>query len=164
MNGIELKCLRENLNISAKELASLSGLKSDRTVRYWEAEKFPVPDDVQNLLLNIEFMKNTVLENYYRFCDENKSVHNASGITLVAYPSQVDYEKYVIESERFPYVRIHRTVLWDVKTFIEEEIESVCTIVLFNEDEYQKYLSDNNTAHDLTTVSRWAVAKNNKAI
>jgi len=47
MTGAELKTLRESLNLSAHELADRLGVRSDRTIRHWEAQDGrPVPDGV----------------------------------------------------------------------------------------------------------------------
>lgn len=51
MNHVELKCMRESLHLTVTQLASLVNV-TERTVRYWETNKFKagVPVDVSDVL------------------------------------------------------------------------------------------------------------------
>ncbi len=53
MTGAELKTIRESLYLSAKELATRLGLRSDRTIRHWEAEDdyYVIPEGVAATVL-----------------------------------------------------------------------------------------------------------------
>lgn len=53
MSPAELKTIRESLSLTAQWLADHVGVKL-RTVQYWEAGRAPVPDDVAELLLQID--------------------------------------------------------------------------------------------------------------
>ena len=43
MNAAEFKTIRESLHLSAADCAYLLGIKSDRTIRYWESGDVDVP-------------------------------------------------------------------------------------------------------------------------
>lgn len=52
MTGAELKTIRESLNLSAQELSDRLGIRSNRTVRFWESrEGRPIPPGVEDAVL-----------------------------------------------------------------------------------------------------------------
>jgi DNA-binding transcriptional regulator YiaG len=53
MTSAELKTIRESLGLSAQWLADRAGVLQ-RSVQYWEAGRSRVPDDVAELLLQID--------------------------------------------------------------------------------------------------------------
>jgi len=50
----EFKTVRESLNLSAKDVADRLGLKSDRTIRFWESGGRGIPDDAAELLIDMD--------------------------------------------------------------------------------------------------------------
>lgn len=53
MNPAELKTIRESLNLTCRELGDRVGVRSVRTVQFWEAEEDgrPIPPQVSEALL-----------------------------------------------------------------------------------------------------------------
>ncbi|MDW5419131.1 DUF1870 family protein [Iodobacter sp. CM08] len=52
MSGAELKTLRESIGLPARWIADMTNMDL-RTVQYWEVDKFPIPEIVENLLIEL---------------------------------------------------------------------------------------------------------------
>ena len=83
MNGPEFRLLRRSLFLSGQQVADRLGIKSARTIRYWEAGRLSVPDDAARHLLSLdEIIEDAV--------DEALEELDATGVVLLTYRDDAD--------------------------------------------------------------------------
>lgn len=91
MTPAELKTNREALGLTVGWLAAQAGV-GERTVRYWEAGRNQVPDDVAALIVRIESQTRTMVTNALAQVDQ---VIRAQGRE----PEAVDLRRYATDAE-----------------------------------------------------------------
>lgn len=80
MNGPEFKLLRRSLFLSGRQVAARLGIKSDRTIRYWEAGRAAVPADASACLLGIDAAIERVVAGALRLAGNSRN-----GLALLTY-------------------------------------------------------------------------------
>lgn len=93
MTPLQLKCLRESLNISQSQLAELVSVTS-RSVRHWESGQRAIPDRVYDVLNDIDFSIDLRIDDYIdALTEETNYFHTEDVITISTYISDEDYRK-----------------------------------------------------------------------
>ena len=67
MTSAELKTLRESLGLTADWLAKRAGVQL-RTVRYWEAGRNKVPDDVEEMIVSLNAWRESAVSAMVQSC------------------------------------------------------------------------------------------------
>ncbi|WP_118986296.1 Aca2/YdiL-like domain-containing protein [Photorhabdus sp. CRCIA-P01] len=62
MTNKELQALRKLLMLDVKEAAECIGGVSSRTWQYWEAGRYPIPQDVESAIKDFVNLRNSLLK------------------------------------------------------------------------------------------------------
>lgn len=95
MTASELQALRKFLMLDIPEAARIIGGVSERTWRYWEAGRSPVPVDVEDKLTGILSERQRIVEQYESeamACCENPGDEEAERLQLPYYPTLEAYQ------------------------------------------------------------------------
>ena len=117
MTPAEFKTVRESLNLSGRDMANILGLKSDRTIRFWESGRSPVPDGAAAVLIGIDTaVKHAVdraVEREVEAIDEINRVPVSTGKTTIyryrddGQFARLDPENY----EALHYAKVHHAMI-----------------------------------------------------
>lgn len=95
MTASELQALRKLLMLDIPEAARIIGGVSERSWRYWEAGRSPVPDDVEDKLVGMLSVRQRMIEQYeaeaMAYC-ENPDDEEAERLQLTYYPTLEAYQ------------------------------------------------------------------------
>jgi transcriptional regulator with XRE-family HTH domain len=121
MNGATLKTLREALGLNVAWLASAYGVQ-ERSVRYWESGKAPVPDDVAQSIEQLEMLAATMVSNAASLVRAHIAEHGAvdGAVRLVRYETPDDLAKYQPDMKGLP-VSFHAAALARTRWALEPD-------------------------------------------
>lgn len=102
MNAAELKTLREACGLSQEWLAQRAGV-NQRTVRYWESGKSPVPDDVAQVIAGIDETLETAAEQARTQARRMSLSHGKpEAVTLFRYSSDAELWEHRRDMQGLP--------------------------------------------------------------
>lgn len=85
MTPAELKTYREALGLPVSWVAEAAGVQR-RTVEYWESGKSPVPQDVSEMIIELELLQKNSAEQALRVALEQRELRGQPGkVTLKRY-------------------------------------------------------------------------------
>lgn len=122
MTCAELKTLREHLGLPVAWLAARAGVK-DRTVNYWESGHTAVPDDVEQIMIEMLELHNQMIEQGLITARERieHSGHPPEMITLRRFRADTDLWLQHPEMEGLP-ATFHAATLAILKKRLEKEL------------------------------------------
>lgn len=121
MNGATLKTVREALGLPVSWLAGLAGVQ-ERTVRYWEANTSPVPDDVREQMLRLETLSTAMVNQAISQVEQMVSELGQPSVPihLVRYASDADLGHFQPDMAGLP-VTYHAATLARIRWALSEK-------------------------------------------
>ncbi|MDH5217470.1 MAG: DUF1870 family protein [Gammaproteobacteria bacterium] len=133
LNAAELKTIRESLGLTSQWLADQVGVRL-RTVQYWESGRNSVPQDVEELLQNIDASINQSVSETLKLVSEKE----ANDLVLIRYKNDEDLWHYRPDMKPLP-ATCHASMLSRILLKLKEKnIE--CSICYMEPNEYNKWL------------------------
>ena len=153
MTGPELKTIREGLGLSVPSLAKLANVQ-ERTVRYWESGKNPVPTDVAALINKIDNeIQKTSDQALLHFIDSKTSTNNVKNVVLLRYKTDEDLWQYQESFTPLP-ATCHAAMLNRVRLGIIKNGGTV-QIVFFEPEKYEIWRNKQGLADSAGTRAAW---------
>lgn len=157
MTSAELKTKREGLGLSVPFLAKLANVQ-ERTVRYWESGKNPVPNDVENLINRIDkIIQNAAEQAVLQFVDARTSVNNVKNVVLLRYKTDEDLWDYQKDFAPLP-ATCHAAMLNRVRLGVEKNGGKV-EIVYFEAENYELWRKEQGLDDSAGTRAAWGTIK-----
>jgi hypothetical protein len=79
LNGIELRALRNYLNLTVGDCAEFISYTSKRTWQYWESGRSKVPSDIQiaitRMVKDTKYIIEKIKLSYEKFCKSSQSIY-----------------------------------------------------------------------------------------
>ena len=158
MNGPEFKLLRRSLFLSGRQVAQRLGIKSDRTIRYWEAGRAPVPADAAAYLLGIDAAIERVVDSALRLAGNSRD-----GLALLTFVEDDDVPADVADDSGLPagpgLSDLHQAMtarLW--RALATAGVENVL-IVYFDRDAFERWRLAEHLDETPATRAQWAAGQ-----
>jgi len=152
MTAAELKTLRESLGLTLDAMAEMSGVQQ-RTAKYWESGRFPVPADVQEVLQRLddrfEHMTRMTLEAM------RQQRTQPAEVVLIRYRSTDDLHHYRPEFKPLP-ASAHGALLGRVAQAMRREGHTA-RIVFLEPDAYGAWLREQQRKDSEEARDQWAL-------
>ena len=149
MTAAELKTLREALGLSVSWLAIQAGVRV-RTVNYWESGKTPVPQDVEEIMRELEAQALTAV-------NQAVETYIASGspgeVTLLRYRTDADLWKYREDMRGLP-ATFHAAMLYRASYALRDNGANVHMI--YESEAYESWRKSQDLADSEASRAAWA--------
>ena len=152
MTSAELKTIRESLGLTVQWLADQAHVRL-RTAQYWEAGRFQIPDDVAQMVLDIERrVALIVAETLQQFDEMCKRSGTPDKHVLLRYRSEYDLWHFYPDMEPLP-ASTHASLLARIRTALIEQ--GITTVIQYMEPaEYMVWLDGRKDSQTLRAL--WA--------
>jgi len=166
MNGAEFKTLREACGLTVPDMARLAisprtgAPVGERTIRYWESGDVPVPDDVADLLLELD---GSISQAVAGAMAQVRAVIKKQGrgpteTHMVRYRENEDLWRYQPEMKGLP-ATYHAAMINRARVALSR-IGIATRIVWMNPSEYTRWLAGRDDSAGLRAV--WAAEQGGK--
>lgn len=135
--------------LSDNDLATRLGLKSARTVRYWESGRNDIPAKAVQELAEIEVLIKTAVDMAVKFITEKKPKQ----IALLRYRSEADMTSDEVANFGHPAHKLHANALHRIMNALTN-LGIEVGIVYFDPEKYQQWLRGREDRSDLR--AEWA--------
>lgn len=154
MTPAECKTLREGLGLSAQALARRLGLKSDRTIRWWETGGRRIPEDAARDLAELDTrVERTVMVVVEMWA---KASPRARRATLLRYHTDEELRRYQPDTlAMLGSARVHAAMIGRAKRAIEQRGGRV-TITFMDSNAYESWLADSGSEDAPEARAAWA--------
>lgn len=158
MTPAEFKTLREALNLSAQALADLLGLRSDRTIRYWESGRSRIPEGAAAELARLDAtVERGVAEAVALFQDRTHTADpQPPDVALLRYHSDADLELY--QPETFASLgsgRVHAALIARTRQALER-LGAAVSIAFMEPEAYEAWRAEAGLDDDPAARATWA--------
>lgn len=164
MNGAEFKTLREACGLTVPDMAKLAisprtgEAVGERTVRYWESGSVPVPDDVAEMLKQLDAILSRAAEQALETWRTAVQTHGQGPdlVYLVRYRENEDLWRYRPDMKRLP-ATCHAALINRARLALAG-VACHTKIIWMEPAEYSKWLAGRKDSEALRAA--WAAEQN----